>query len=131
MSWISTISKTIDTAFSTVRPALPAIPPILLLCEIARRPGLSAIALTAAIIKRLPEAGIPTGPDEEGKPNKFTQFVRIMSEEIVKEFKNNASISAVGNSGGVSVEIVGSSPTGPVTGKGTNTMPFLIKGLLQ
>ncbi len=103
MSWITSISDGIKKAFDTVRPALPVIPALLLLCEIKNRPGLSAIALTGAIIRRLPEAGIETGVNPDGTPNKINQFVRIMSEEIVTEFKDNARINGA---------FIG--PTGPI-----------------
>ena len=85
MSWIESISSGIEKAFSAVRPALKFIPPILLLCELKSRPGLSAIALTSAIIRRLPEAGIETGTNNNGSANKINQFVRIMCEETIKE----------------------------------------------
>ena len=84
MSWINTIAQGIENAFKAVRPALQSIPPLLLLCEVFQRPGLSAIALTSAIIRRLPEAGIDTGPNNDGSPNKINQFVRIISEEWIK-----------------------------------------------
>ena len=87
MSWITSIAQGIEKAFSGIRPALKMIPPLLLICELYRRPGLSAIALTSAIIRRLPEAGIETGVNADGSPNKINGFVRIISEEIVKEFK--------------------------------------------
>ena len=61
MSWINKIANGIEKAFSTVRAPLQIIPPILLICEVYQRPGLSAIALASSIIKRLPEAGIETG----------------------------------------------------------------------
>jgi hypothetical protein len=58
MSWINTIAQGIENAFNAVRPALQSIPPLLLLCEVFQRPGLSAIVTTGNIIKRMPEAGI-------------------------------------------------------------------------
>ena len=39
---------------------LKGIPAILLLCEISEKGGLSALAITSAIISRLNEAGIPS-----------------------------------------------------------------------
>ena len=131
MSWIETISNAIETAFSSIRPALPSIPPLLLLCELNNRPGLSAIALTSAIIKRLPEAGIETGVNPDGSPNKINQFIRIMSEEIVKEFKDNASIDCVMSPGSVISFGVGANAGGPVTISSTSTSPVSIKGILR
>ena len=95
MSWINTIAQGIENAFKAVRPALQSIPPLLLLCEVFQRPGLSAIALTSAIIRRLPEAGIETGVNADGSPNKINQFVRVLCEEIVTEIKDNAKVTCV------------------------------------
>ena len=54
MSWINKIANGIEKAFSTVRAPLALLPPLLLICEVHNRPGLSAIVSTASIIKRLP-----------------------------------------------------------------------------
>lgn len=111
MSWIESISNGIKKIFSATRPALPSIPPILLLCELKNRPGLSAIALTTSIIRRLSEAGIVTEQNVDGSDNKINQFVRIFVEELIKEFKDNAVVSTVNSPG----EIM-SFGTGVVTG---------------
>lgn len=92
MGWIDKISQGIKTTFNAVRPPMQAIPTILLICEAKNRPGLSAIALTSAIIQRFPEAGIPTGVNPDGSPNIIAKMTRIMIEEIVNEIKNNGKV---------------------------------------
>ncbi len=92
MSWIKTISDSITAAFNGVRTPAPVIPPILLMCEIMNRPGLSAMSLTSAIIARLPEIGFNTGVNEDGSANMVNLFVKVMCEEIVKEIKNNSVV---------------------------------------
>ena len=89
MRWIDKIAQGITKTFEAIRPSLPAIPAILLVCEASRRPGLSAIALTSAVIRRLPEVGIETGVNSDGSPNKINGFVRVLCEEIVNEIKTN------------------------------------------
>ena len=131
MSWIESISSGIEKAFSTVRPALKFIPPILLLCELKSRPGLSAIALTSAIIRRLPEAGIETGPNNNGSANKINQFVRIMCEETIKEIKENARITTVIEPGSVITRGTGASAGGPIVVVSTNTIVSRALGLLE
>lgn len=131
MSWIQTIAQGIEKAFSSIRPALPMIPPILLLCDINNRPGLSAIALTSAIIKRLPEAGIETGVNPDGSPNKINQFVRIISEEFIKELKDNASINCVITPGSVTSVGMGANAGGPVTVISNTTTPISVNGILR
>ena len=92
MSWISTITQGITSAFSLLRTPAPPIPPILLLCETLNRPGLSAMALTTAVIARLPEIGIETGVNPDGSANMVNLFIKVLIEEIVKEIKNNAVV---------------------------------------
>ena len=90
MGWISKISNDISSSLRKARPPLKELPAILSFCEATERPGLSAISLASAIISRLPEMGIDTGVNPDGSKNKILQFIRILSEEIVKEIKNNA-----------------------------------------
>ena len=131
MTWIESISSGIEKAFSAVRPALKFIPPILLLCELKSRPGLSAIALTSAIIRRLPEAGIETGTNNDGSANKINQFVRIMCEETIKEIKENARVTTVIEPGSVITNGSGASAGGPVVVVSTNTIVSQALGLIE
>jgi hypothetical protein len=131
MSWINTIANNIEKVFSSVRPALQTIPPILLICEIYQRPGLSAIALASAIIRRLPEAGIETGVNNDGSPNKNNQFVRILCEEIVKEIKDNARVTCVIESGTINSLGTGANAGGPVVVNSINTTPINILGIIE
>ena len=131
MSWIESISSGIEKAFSAVRPTLKFIPPILLLCELKSRPGLSAIALTSAIIRRLPEAGIETGTNNNGSANKINQFVRIMCEETIKEIKENARVTTVVEPGSIVAVGTGAGPTGPVQVTTTNTIVSQALGLIE
>lgn len=131
MSWIESISSGIDKVFSAVRPPLKALPALFLLCELQNRPGLSAIALAAAIIKRLPEAGIETGLNPDGSANKICQLVRIASEEIVKEIKDNARVTAVMPPGNVQSVGTGGNAGGAVTIVSTNTTVSSMLGLVE
>ena len=131
MTWIQQICKGIDKAFSVIRPALPVLPPLLLLCEIMNRPGLSAIALASAVIQRLPEAGIVTNKNPDGTPNKINQFVRIFSEEIVKEIKNNAQVTGVITPGSVVSQGTGANAGGPVFVVSTNMLPSNMNGIVR
>lgn len=131
MSWIENISNGIEKVFSSVRPALKFIPPLLLLFEIKTRPGLSAIALTSAIIRRLPEAGIETGLNPDGSPNKIGQFVRIFAEEIIKEIKDNARVTTVIEPGSVITNGTGANAGGPVVVISTNTAVSQVLGIIE
>jgi len=131
MSWINKIAQGIEKAFSTVRPALQAVPPILLISEIYQRPGLSAIALASAIIRRLPEAGIETGVNNDGSPNKINQFVRLMCEEIVQEIKDNARVTCVIEPGSINSVGSGANAGGPVVVTSINTIPVNTMGIIE
>lgn len=131
MGWITSIAQGVEKVFSGIRPALKSIPPLLLLCELNRRPGLSAIALTSAIIRRLPEAGIEIGVNADGSPNKICLFIRIICEEIIKEFKDNARVTCALNSGSVISVGTGSNAGGPFVVTSRNTIVSKILGLLE
>ena len=131
MSWINTIAQGIENAFKTVRPALQSIPPLLLLVGVTQRSGLSAIALTSAIIRRLPEAGIETGVNADGSPNKINQFVRVLCEEVIKEIKDNAKVTCVLQPGTINSIGTGSNGGGPVTVTSYNTIPVNTTGIIQ
>ena len=131
MSWINTIAQGIENAFKTVRPALQSIPPLLLLVGVIQRPGLSAIALTSAIIKRLPEAGIETGVNADGSPNKINQFVRVLCEEIVTEIKDNAKVTCVLQPGTINSIGTGANAGGPVVVTSYNTIPVNTMGIIE
>ena len=131
MSWIQTIADGIEKAFETVRPALKSIPPFLLISELYKRPGLSAIALTSAIIRRLPEAGIETGVNHDGSENKINQFVRVICEEVVKEIKDNARVTCVIEPGSIIGTGTGASPSGPIVVSTINTMISRTIGLIE
>lgn len=131
MSWINKIANGIEKAFSTVRAPLQIIPPILLISELYQRPGLSAIALASSIIKRLPEAGIETGVNNDGSPNKINQFVRILSEEIIQEIKDNARVTCVVESGTINSLGTGANAGGPVVVTSVNTIPINVMGIIE
>jgi hypothetical protein len=130
MSWVQNISTSINNAFKAVRPPFPPVPPLLLLCELGTRPGLSAIALTGAIIQRLPEVGIPTGVNPDGSPNIVCAFVRLICEEIVKELKDHAKVVDAIEPGGIMTTGTGGNAGGPVVVSSVNTMITQLSGLL-
>lgn len=131
MSWIQTIADGIQKAFDTIRPALKTIPPLLLICELYKRPGLSAISLTSSIIRRLPEAGIQTGTNPDGSENKINQFVRIICEETIKEIKDNARVTCVVEPGTVIGTGTGANAGGPIVVTTINTAIGKVLGIIE
>ena len=131
MSWINTIAQGIENAFKAVRPPLQSIPPLLLLVGVTQRPGLSAIALASAIIRRLPEAGIETGVNPDGSPNKTNKFVRVLCEELVKEIKDNAKVTCVVAPASITSVGTGANAGGPIVVTSYNTTPVNINGIIE
>ena len=131
MSWINTIAQGIDNAFKTVRPALKSIPPLLLLCEALQRPGLSAIALASAIIRRLPEAGIETGVNPCGAPNVNNKLIRIVCEEVIKEIKDNAKVTCAIAPTSINSIGTGANAGGTIVVKSYNTIAVNTDGLVE
>ena len=131
MSWINTIAQGIENAFKAVRPALKSIPPLLLLCEVFQRPGLSAIALTSAIIRRLPEAGIETGVNPCGSPNVNNKFIRIICEEVIKEIKDNAKATCAIAPESINSVGTGANAGGPIVITSHNTIPSITSGITE
>ena len=131
MSWINTIAQGIENAFKAVRPALQSIPPLLLLCEVFQRPGLSAIVTTGNIIKRMPEAGIETDINPCGAHNVNNMFIRIICEEVIKEIKDNAKVTCVLQPGTINSIGTGANAGGPVVVTSYNTIPVNTMGIIQ
>lgn len=89
---IQQICNTIRDYFKNVREPFPSISKILLLCSLAKRPGLSAIQSTANIVKDLNKLGIPTGPMPDGSPNLTVAHAFASTKEIFRALKKDASI---------------------------------------
>lgn len=89
------------------------------------------LALAAAIIRRLPEAGINTDALDDGSQNKVTAFVRILAEEIVNEIKNNARVDVAIPPGILTSFGTGANAGGPVSVFSTNTTPTVTNGIVR
>ena len=114
MNWIKNVGHAIKGVFGSARTPVTTIPPILLLCEIMNRPGLSAIALTGSTIARLESNGIPTGGTECGETNHNNTLVRVIAEEVVKHVKTYGVVQNVSNNGEVSFVGMGGNAGGPL-----------------
>lgn len=131
MDWIKNVGEAISKVFGSARKPAPSIPPILMLYEIANRPGLSAIALAAAIISRMEQEGFNTGVNPDGSENMNNKFIRILSEELINEIKNNARVECTVPVGSISIVGAGGNSGGPITITGYNNMITKINGLLK
>ena len=131
MGWINLISENINKAFSNIRKPLASLPPLLLLCEVKFRPGLSAIALTSSIIQHMPQARVETDINNCGTPNKINQFIRIVCEELIKEIKDNARVTCVIEPSKLGSTGTGANAGGPLVVTSTNTLPIGTNGIIE
>ena len=86
------------------------------------RPGMNSEMLTASIISRFNEAGIPSGPLAEGTPNVMEAFVKIFVEELIDSIHEDMRIDVVIDPGAV-LSAIGANAGGPVTAVGATTAP--------
>lgn len=129
--WVQTISDAIDSAFNFIRPKLIAIPPLIMICSIAQRPGLSAMNIVANIIRRQPEAGAYTGVMPDGSPNIMERMYVVIVEEVLREIRMNARVDLVISPGAITSFGSGANAGGPVTIFSTNTNPVTGYGILR
>jgi hypothetical protein len=94
------------------------------------RPGLSSEILSASIIARFPEVGIPTGPLVGGAPNVMENLIKIISEEIVDAIQNEMRIDVVTDPG-ATVVANGGNAGGPVVAVGATVAPYTGIGIAR
>lgn len=120
---IDKLAELISKSIKNARGPASSLPPFLTTIETMFRPGMSAISLTSSIVSRLGEAGVNTGTLPDGSEPQITKFVRITSEEFIKETQLN---------GVVRCEI----PTGTNIGQAgqipvTTLIPVQLNGIVQ
>ncbi len=108
----------------------PPVPVPLILVGVPRRSGLSPTKIASKIIARKAEAGLPVGALPSGEINPEEKMWRIVVEELIKAFQQDALIT-VGIPPGLTITAAGISPTGPVTVVGSSILPFRGYGIIQ
>jgi hypothetical protein len=121
LSSISGVLNLILTAFSLPEEPASTPPPPLILAGAKLRPGMSAKAITARIISRLSEAGLPTGDDFADGPNTTNAMISIITEEHVNSIQTEAVVAGA-MAPGLPVSTVGVGNLGaPVASTGAST----------
>lgn len=114
-NWIEKISNTIGHALQNLRKPAQAVPPILLACDVDQRPGMSAIALTAAILAEFEKEGIPTGANEDGTPNLIAQTEYARARALINHIQTCAVVNTVLKPETVNIIGTGANAGGPMT----------------
>lgn len=128
---IDSICDAISNAIDKARVPLTHIPPILLLCTAISRPGLSAMATTAKIIRRCAEAGIPVGAAADGSPSLWEIEKYIIVDEMFHAHKFDSLVEATTPIGAVRSLGIGSNSGGPVVVTSFNLTSFPIFGITR
>lgn len=127
---LSKILKSISQVLKLARKPYPSVPAQLLYCDSQNRSGLSAISLGSSIIARLPEIGIPNGPNADGSENLVNKFVMLLAEEIVNEIKTNGLAMVALPPSTLDIVGTGMTTTGPVEITAKNVNITSLRGLL-
>lgn len=131
MNWITQISDNLNDVLNNTRQPFQKIPAIPLQAEANQRKGLSSIDIASRIIERLPDAGIPTGPNPDGSRNVINDFVKIITEEIVNAIKRDSLVLLTIPSGSIKITATGGNVGGPVESTGQNWNFPEMKGVVQ
>ena len=91
---VQKIGGTIDKVMNTIRPPLIKIPPMLMLCEMLQRPGMSATLLASEIIAGLEQLGIPTGVNPDGSENLIVKSVQMGCTKLIDHIHNFARVDS-------------------------------------
>lgn len=94
------------------------------------RPGLNAEILTASVVSRFPEIGIPTGPLVGGTPNVMEKYTSVLLDEIVDAIQGDMRIDVVTDPG-ATVTALGGNTGGPVLSTGAITVPHTGIGIAR
>jgi hypothetical protein len=125
MSTLTTVIDTLKEVLSPGKFSVTKILPLpLLLCTSLRRPGLSAMDITAQFIAEMGNMNIPTGPNPDGSPNLINALAYAYSTVLVRNIKLNGVVQMAIPPGGMSLKGVGMSSAGPVAVELINDQPI-------
>jgi hypothetical protein len=117
---IEQICDAIRNLFDKIRPAAAAIPGIIMVCSLLKRPGLSVMVSAGNIIKRQSEFGAPTGMAPDGTPNMMNGLIVTIVDEVYRALREDANIQVAYGPGTINVTATGANSGGPVTVVGAN-----------
>jgi hypothetical protein len=132
MLGIKEITSSFKNLFdSSLRSPANIISGIILICGLAKRPGLSCIISTGNIIQDISKKGIPTDATLDGAPNLMNQMIASVVCEVFRAIKEDADIQVSLAPGSINVITNGGNAGGPVASNGTNVNYATGKALLQ
>ena len=120
-----------DLFSSSLRSPANIISGIIMICGLAKRPGLSCIISTGNIIQEISKKGIPTDDLPDGSPNLMNQLIASVVCETFRALKEDADIQVSFAPGSINVVTNGGNAGGPLVGTGPNVNYATGRGLLQ
>ena len=124
---INSFLQALDAKLTIVVP----MPAIFLLCAAMKRKGLSQLRSLSNVCQALEEAGIPTGPNDDGSPNLTVLQCNAIINEVVRMMTEDAVVQGSIKPGEMMVVSNGSNAGGPMVSTGTNILPTHLWGLVQ
>lgn len=118
---VSTIAKSFETLFQTLRKPAPTLSAIIMLCAMTKRPGLSCIVSTSNVLQDMKKRGVPTEELPDGSKNLMNEVVASVVCEMIRAIKEDANIQMAMPPGSLTITASGGNAGGPVTCVGTNT----------
>jgi hypothetical protein len=115
---IKEICNTIKNLFKNARQSFPALPGLLIICTMCKRPGLSTIQSTANIVAKLNKLGIPTGQMPAGCPNMSVGYIYAQTDELYRAIKEDTYGQVSFQPGSINFALAG---VGGGTGMNINT----------
>lgn len=132
MLGIESVTNAIRDLFDNkLRSAATIIPGIIMICSLAKRPGLSCLISFGNIVQELEKSGMPTGPLPDGTPNMMNKMVHHVVCEVFRALKEDANIQVALPPGSVNIVATGGNSGGPVTVMGPNINVATGNALLQ
>ena len=129
MSGIEKIVKSVNSLLDKARTPVIPIPAVLLMSSVFKRPGMSPMIIASNVIKRQSEFGGPTGVLPDGANNMMNSLIYILSDEIIKEIRNNCVVESVIPPGTISIKGFGANAGGPVVTEGVNLSAIKVTGI--
>lgn len=108
MLGVESVTNAIRDLFNNkLRKAANVIPGIIMICSLAKRPGLSCMLSFGNIIQEMEKDGIPTVPLPDGSPNLMNKMVHHIVCETFRALKEDANIQVAIAPGSINVVATG------------------------
>ena len=129
MITIPVINQAVQRAFNAMLKPASAIPSILMICSLLKRPGLSVLKSTATIIVNRAKFGAPTGNLPDGSANMVNGLINVIVDEVYRAIREDAKITLAIAPKGITVQTTGANAADSVISVGFNILP--VSGVVQ